>query len=323
MLPRTIRIAVILALAAGIIARAVALADSDGRRSGQGSVAASAAGATGTLFFDATYHRGSLGPWSKSDVAGQKELLRDTTSFPAQITIVRAPGLRRVWAARFSVSPASAYEPKLGGPAVERTEVVATPGDTVAWDGRVTWYSWAMYFPRGFQSPAGHSAIVDQAKRVTGRCGRPNLVVEVNTEQPLAGNSSVGMIRLNTKGGFITDNAVMTEGDTSYCPGISLQTFPLVPFRPSHWFYVLLRVAWSPDPAVGAVTAWVNGCRVLPFTHVATLYSQSSGVYWRQGLYERLTPAPESVIQLGVRTGTSAAAVTRNQLAAARPRKCG
>jgi hypothetical protein len=228
-----------------------------------------------------------------------------------------------VWAAKFSVSSATAYSPKLGGPSVERTELAAAPGDTVAWPGRVTWYSWAMYFPRGFQSPEGHSAIVDQDKRVSGRCGRPNLVVEVNTQPSVPGESSAGMIRLNTKGGFITDNTVMTEGDTSYCPGISVQTFPLVPFRPDHWFYVLLRVAWSPNPSAGAVTAWVNGCRVVPFTHVATLYNDSGGVYWRQGLYERATPVPGSVIQLGLRAGTSAAAVTRDELAGARPRNCG
>ena len=316
MLPRTLRIAIILALAAGIVARAVAVADSDER--GRGLTPTARGGA---LFFDATYRPGSSGPWWKSDVADRKRLVRQTTSLPAGISIVRAPGLHGVWAAKFSVSLATAYAPKLGGPAVERTELMAAPGETVAWTGRVTWYSWAMYFPRGFQSPPGHSAIVDQDKRVAGRCGRPNLVVEANTEP--SSDSASGMIRLNAKGGFITDNTVMSEGNTSYCPGISVQTFPLIPFKPATWFYILLRVAWSPDPAVGAVTAWVNGCRMVPFTHVATLYSQSGGAYWRQGLYERATPVPGSVIQLGLRAGTSAGAVTNGELSPARPRNCG
>lgn len=321
MLPRTLRITFILVLVAGVAARAVAVTDRDGHAKGFGAGVARADGG-GTLFFSATYHRGSLSPWSKTDVDGHTKHVRATGSIPTGIAIVRAPGLPGVWASKFSVSPATAHTPRLGGPAVERTELAAAPGDTVAWPGRVTWYSWAMYFPRGFQSPVGHSAIVDQGKRVSGRCGRPNLVVEVNTKPSVPGESSAGTIRLNTKGGLIADNTVMSLGDSSYCPGISVQTFPLVPFRTSHWFYMLLRVAWSPDPSVGAVTAWVNGCRVLPFTHVATLYSDSGGVYWRQGLYERATPDAESAIQLGLRAGTSEAAVTGNQLSPARPRNC-
>ena len=69
------------------------------------------------------------------------------------------------------------------------------------------------------------------------------------------------------------------------------------------------------------MTAWVDGCRVLPFTHVATLYNDSGGDYWRQGLYERATPVPGSVLQLGLRAGTSFASVTRAQLAPAGFRK--
>jgi hypothetical protein len=69
-----------------------------------------------------------------------------------------------------------------------------------------------------------------------------------------------------------------------------------------------MHVMWSDDPSVGYVELWIDGRLVLPLTHVPTLYS-SSPAYWKQGLYETASSYAASDYELGVRVGSSYAAV--------------
>jgi Polysaccharide lyase len=268
------------------------------------------------VIFDGSFQPPSIRRWWGWEVAGPDVIVGGERTRPPRIALVPAPGLPGVWAARFTVTPKVRDGADNSG--WERTEVLASPAASSAQPGQVSWYSWATYFPRGFRSLAGHSAFIFQAKRVNGRCGHPNLSIQVNTQPLSAEDPTLGMIRIFAEGGDIADNSNLS-GSTDYCPGLQVRSFNLVRYRPAHWFYFMLRVAWSTDPRDGSVTAWVNRRLVLATTHAATLYSDSGGAYLHQGLYEAALPVPESDLQLGLQIGTSADAVSQGQLLPARP----
>lgn len=270
------------------------------RRSGAGAGA-------GRLLFDGSFRPGTLRPWERVAVAGSRESAPRSGNLPQDIAIVQAPGLPRVWAARFSVEPNHIdSQGRHGG--LERTELVASQQQTGAYPGQSAWYAWETYFPGSFRSTPKLAAYIAQAKRVGGLCGSPNIAFVVNSDAPRSG-TALHTIRVLTSGGAIPGNDAQS-GSTTACPGAVRQAIVLTRFKRRHWFHFLVHIGWGTDPVAGFVQVWIDGREVTPVIHTPTLYTNSEGAYWKQGLYERASPWPASVIQTGVRIGTTMAAVT-------------
>lgn len=254
------------------------------------------------LLFNGALTQSTFRPWS--DFALSDRMV-PPWGHARLIKVVHVPGQQsRLWAARFTVTPQRRW--LQGSSYLERTEIVASPAQTDAYSGRSAWYGWATYFPSGFQAAPNHDAVIAQAHSTDLTCAPPNLYVEVNTQPGRPSSTFLHKIELNTYGGPVTNG--LTAGATSACSGIQGHQFIFGQFRARHWFRFVMHVMWSSDPNVGYVELWVDGRLVVPFTHLPTLYS-TSPAYWKQGLYEFASPNAATDYELGVRVGSSYAAV--------------
>lgn len=263
------------------------------------------------LLFNGAFTQDTLRPWSDLNVSDRVTPLsaRSARTTPVAprghsqlIKIVRAPGRERGrWAVRFTVIPKSRFLE--GGSYMERSEIMASPQATGAYDGRSGWYGWATYFPRGFKATPHHYTVIAQAHSTGDACLPPNLYMAVNTQHPRASAPDLDALQLITFGGPVTDGLA-----AGACSAIQEHQFIFGRFEARHWFRFVMHVMWSSDPNVGYIELWVDGRLVVPLTHVPTLYA-SSPAYWKQGLYEFASPNAATDYQLGVRVGSSYGAV--------------
>jgi Polysaccharide lyase len=259
------------------------------------------------LLFNGGFTRRTFRPWSNLNLGENEQPLPQTTRANASlpIRIVHGPWLQRgLWAARFTVTPQRYFLE--GTTAMERSEVDASLAQTGAYAGHSAWYGWAAYFPRGFEATPHHDTVTAQVHSVSSVCLPPNLYVAVNTQPAVASDSILDAISLITYGGPV--NETETAPLTGCAGSIQEHIFAIARYQAHHWYRFVMHVMWSGNPSVGYVELWVNGRLAVPLTHVPTLYS-SIPAYWKQGLYEFASPDAATDYELGVRVGSSYAAV--------------
>lgn len=269
---------------------------------------------SGGLLFNGAFTPGTLRPWSDLSLSDRMAPLRSrvegaTVARLARqsqlINVVRPVGRQsRLWAARFTVTPQRQWLE--GTSYMERTEVMASPAQTGAYAGRNVWYGWATYFPRGFVATPHHYTVIAQVHSAGDACPPPNLYVVVNTEAARQSAPDLHAIQLITYGGSTA--AAPYTGTAGSCLGAQSHKFVVAQFRARHWFRFVMHVMWSGDPYAGYVELWVDGRLAVPRTHLPTLYA-STPAYWKQGLYEFASSYAASDYELGVRVGSSYAAV--------------
>lgn len=81
------------------------------------------------------------------------------------------------------------------------------------------------------------------------------------------------------------------------------------PLARGTWHDFVLHVVWSSSSSTGLLELWYDGARVLPATHMATLYAGQQ-VYLKQGLYRDASIQPTAVVfHDGMTVGTAFADV--------------
>lgn len=165
------------------------------------------------------------------------------------------------YAAEFTVAP---HDIPIGTSG-ERAQVYLPQSVTRGFNGEDVWYSWSTLIAHGsVLDPSDWNDLT--AWHHTG----PTCPAPVH----FAINGKTRILRLDTWGGPLNART---------CSNPHRRTWKLGTLRFGHWYDFVFHVKWSPSPAVGLVEVWVNGKRVVPPTHAATLYT-GQGVYLKQGL---------------------------------------
>lgn len=218
------------------------------------------------------YQTGDLSQWPAVQVARPEQI--------AVVTTPARPSLK--YAAQFTVGP---HDHTGGNNTTVRAEVaraVATPAD-----GEEQWTAWSQLFPAdfvwnvGWGDPAQYFAYAQWHQ--TANSGPPNVIFWL-TDSPQP------RVQLTVRGGTLTGGA--PEHATTYDLGL---------LTLGKWLDHTVRVVWSADPAVGAITAWIDGQQVVD-AHTATLYA-GQGIYFKQGIYAANSPLSHTVYATGTRHG--------------------
>jgi len=170
----------------------------------------------------------------------------------------------------------------------ERADV-AYAGPAGIAPGRSAWWAWSTRTATSYRPPSW-SALMD-FHSMSGALGT-NVAVSVG--------SATNMVMLAVSGGDVPNPNAF--------PAPVWRT--LGKFVPGKRYDFELGVGWSNDPHVGWVEAWLNGVRVVPRMHVATLWKGQSA-YPKLANYRATGTAnwTNVVYDAGFRYGASRAAV--------------
>lgn len=209
---------------------------------------AGAASASAQVIQRLDFETRSLSQWSGSQAAA------------GRVTIVRTPRRQGRFAARFLIRRGDRPNDH-----ASRAELYASTGEV---PGTESWWTWSTRFPRAFRAQAGTWNLFTQWHGTVPRC-IPNVafLVDRRTRRP--------KLLLGVIGG--AKNMVTCEG------GIG-RGWSLAPLRRGRWYDFVFHVKWSASSSVGFVELWLNRRRVVPRTHMATLYV-GQGAYVKQGFY--------------------------------------
>lgn len=167
------------------------------------------------------------------------------------------------YAAEFKVGPGDVPI----GNSNERSQVYIDQAHTDGYDGREVWYAWSTLIAPGSVLDSGEFNNLTSWHQTGPVCPAPVHV---------AIDGSTRMLRLDAWGGPLK-------------PEICLNPFrrrwKLGKLDFGKWYDFVFHVRWSPNPKIGLVELWINGRRIIPPTHAATLYTDQ-GVYLKQG-YDR------------------------------------
>ncbi len=201
------------------------------------------------------------------------------------IDIVRAPGRPSIYAARFTVKAAASGN--------VRAELTSTQQQTGGYSGQEWYYSWSTYIPAypNRQTGWGDWNDIMQWMDLRHNCSPP-LQVDV---EPAQDNKPVRLVFSNEINAQVSGN----------CSNSVSKDYDLVPLFYDHWFDFTVHVKWSEDARIGFSEVWVNGCHVLPLTHMQTLDPGSGGVYMEQELYRPATNGTNILYHAGTRRHTA------------------
>ncbi len=219
---------------------------------------------------------GNLSQWASADRVA-----------PDRIRVVTSPVRQGRYAYRFEVrhgdDPVPAFSPN------DRAELgQGDPGHGPAIRaGMQQWYGFSALFPKGF--PDASWQVFAQWKQ-----NGPN--------PPPGGMSANDNVISFDMGG--AGKGLRGHG------GILFRT----PLRHGVWNDFVVHVKWSPDPRVGWVSFWYDGRQVVPRTHTADMYRDSSGRvipnYARVGYYRSRSIMKSGVVYIDAyKVGYSYAAV--------------
>lgn len=219
------------------------------------------------------YETGSLDQWDS------------VQAVPGGATIITSPVRQGKYAAKFVVRPGDDPIDSSG----TRAEVLRGTGEG---EGDESWWAWSTYFPDGWNpDPETTWNTITQWHHTGSSCGVP-LTFKADT-RPDPDN-----IRLVVRGGDLDSD----------CQSQHYQLFVLYDIEKNRWYDHVLHVKWSSDPSVGFVEVWVNGVKVVPKTHAATLYT-GQDVYVKQGFYRGDSSLTSEIVHDGLIRGESLADV--------------
>ena len=262
--------------AAGLVALAFAGLGAVGdlaRASGD----AAPAGARSGLLWSGDYQSGNFSQWFRLQaVAGGA-------------TIVTSPSHNARFAARYRVRPGDDPIGSTG----ERAEARASQGQTGGHAGKAYWYSWSTLFPADAALPPSTDSwnIFTQWHQIKKDGCPPNIAFQADTSH------DPPSIKLRARGGRL--RACRAKHELVRRP-VQLQL--------DHWYDFAVHIKWSSRRSIGFIEVWIDGVKVLPKTHAATLYA-GQGVYLKQGFYRAASPLTTTVYHVGPRVGASHSAV--------------
>lgn len=190
----------------------------------------------------------SLSQWSGSQAAA------------GRVRIVRTPRRQGRFAARFLIRRGDRPNDH-----ASRAELYANTGEL---PGTESWWTWSTRFPRAFRAQSGTWNLFTQWHGTVPRCV-PNVafLVDRRTRRP--------KLHLGVHGG---------AKSMATCTGGTASGWRLGRLQRGRWYDFVFHVKWSASPSVGFVELWVNRRRLVPRTHLATLYV-GQGAYVKQGFY--------------------------------------
>jgi hypothetical protein len=221
--------------------------------------------------------------WSGDYQTGDFSQWRSLQAVRGGARIVTSPANHGRFTAKYVVRPGDDPIHSKG----ERAEARASQRQTGAFANAERWYRWSTLFPSNANLPASSVSwnIFTQWHQTRRDGCAPNIAFQADTSQ------IPPKIKLRIRGGTVTRCA--PEHDVVLRPvGLTLD----------HWYDFLVHVKWSSSPSVGFVESWIDGAKVVPRIHTATLY-EGQGAYLKQGFYR----APSALTSIVYHTGTKAA----------------
>ena len=173
-----------------------------------------------------------------------------------------------------------------------RSQIYADQETTDGYSGHENWYAWSTMIASGSALRDGYWNNLTSWHQSGSDCPAPmHLVVDGSNRR----------LYFDTRGGAL---------DTTTCSTPYQKSWSLGTITFGQWYDFVVHVKYSADPAVGFVEIFMNGKRVVPKTHTATLYS-GQGVYLKQGYDAGSATGTTTVYNDGtVRAGDYAGAIT-------------
>jgi hypothetical protein len=180
---------------------------------------------------------------------------------------------------------ASAFQvfPTTGTNGNDRAEIVASQAESGGYPGQTWWYGWWTYFP-GPSQDWWH------------RGGDWNDITQFSSTDNVPSQMAIGIDAADYR-----SPAIYAEGMPFARKRI------LTGLRYDHWFHFLVHARWSTG-SNGYVEMWLDGRKVVPRVHGATLRDQHSpassdltspGMYLSQGIYRGAYRSTNTVIHDG------------------------
>jgi polysaccharide lyase-like protein/Big-like domain-containing protein len=202
---------------------------------------------SGKVYFRGDYETGNLSQWHGPQL---------TTSASAQAETAVARAGR--YAASFT-TPA--------GTSRQRSQVYADQAQTDGYSGEEVWYAWSMYIAPGssFEQNSAWNNLTSW-HHTGSSCPAPDHF-EVDT------TTGAWTLHWSSWGGPL---------DTTNCSNPYRKSWNFGTLQAGHWYDFVAHIKWSDDPSIGFVEFFLDGKKLLPLTHAATLYT-GQGVYLKQG----------------------------------------
>jgi len=205
---------------------------------------------------------------------------------PSRIVVVEDPHREGRYAVRVTVTPDD--RDVAGSGSGQRAELAITQVTTDGFEGREQWWAWSTMFAPDFTSRVNKDWNVFTQFHNTGTTGQANM-------------------HWSADGGVIRFRAC--NGDVA-APRCRIWTIDRNR-QNGRWYDFVFHVRWSSAYAAGLVEVWENGRKVVPLTHLRTLYP-GQGVYLKQGYYRVGQDSTAVLYHDGMRRASSYAAVVKD-----------
>jgi hypothetical protein len=194
--------------------------------------------------------------------------------------VVTSPLRQGSYAGRFTVQPGDTDV--AGSGSWVRSEVYIGQATSDGVEGHENWYAWSMLTP-----PAGQPINVYQATdfHPTGSGGPGQTGFTISSKAGL-------LIHVFGEPKPGTTDTHQYEGK-------------LASYQADHWYDIVFHVLWSKHRSRGFFEVFVDGKRVVPLTHAATLFAVDDGVYMKQGIYTGPESYSMTLVYDGTRRGSS------------------
>jgi polysaccharide lyase-like protein len=226
-----------------------------------------------------------LHQWSINPDPNQSYNIRNVGRSTAKL--VTSPVAQGRFASEFQVFPT------IGTNSNDRAEIVASQSESGGYPGQTWWYGWWTYFP-------------GPAQDWWHRGGDWNDITQFMSTDNVASQLAIGI------------DAADYRSPVIYAEGMPLaRKRILARLRYDHWFHFLVHARWSTRSS-GYMEMWVDGRKVVPRVHGATLRNQHSpassdltspGMYVSQGIYRGAYRSTNTVIHDGFCRAASRRAV--------------
>ncbi|TMJ98180.1 MAG: hypothetical protein E6G67_01025 [Actinobacteria bacterium] len=227
------------------------------------------ASVTGTpLVWRGDFDTGDFSQWS------------EIQALPGRVTIVTNHVRQGKYAARFELRSGDQVTRR-----GERAEISKITDESA---GQESWWAWSTYFPanRFFVETDG-TVIFTQWHDPPPYFGKPPVLFGVQN------SAGVNYLFVSVRGGDARAPTV--------------KTWRLGDLQMSHWYDFVFHVKWESD-RTGLVELWLDGTKVVPLTHIPTLY-QGKPVYLKQGNYRHPFDKTSVLYQDGTRRGMTHASL--------------
>lgn len=243
--------------------------------SAYGSIASQCLGRFAGGYETGDFSQWWLHEWSINPDANQSYNVHNVGRSTA--SIVTSPVAQGRFAAKFQVFPT------IGTNRNDRAEVVASQAESGGYPGQTWWYGWWTYFPGPSQN-------------WWHRGGDWNDITQFFSTDNVPSQLAIGI------------DAADYRSPVIYAEGMPFARKRILGrLRYNHWFHFLAHARWSTGSS-GYMEIWLDGRKVVPRVHGATLRNQHSpasadltspGMYLSQGIYRGAYRSTNTVIHDG------------------------